>query len=63
MTNPLFRSPQRISITVPYQIWNSLVKRSNREGRSISNLAAFLLEAALEQELQKSEDPNDSTAA
>ena len=39
-----FRSPRRITITVPYQLYQRLVEQSNREGRSLSNLAAFLLE-------------------
>ena len=38
------RSPRRITITVPYQLYQRLVERSNREGRSLSNLAAFMLE-------------------
>jgi hypothetical protein len=42
--NPAIRSPRRITITVPYQLYERLVERSNREGRSLSNLAAFLLE-------------------
>ena len=46
MTRPLFRKPQRISITLPYETYRHLIERSGREGRSISNLAAFLLEAA-----------------
>lgn len=58
-----FRSPQRISVTVPFRIWNSLVKRSSAEGRSISNLAAFLLEAALDDELRKGNDSTNSRAA
>lgn len=63
MVNPTFRSPQRISVTVPFRIWHSLVKRSNAEGRSISNLAAFLLEAALDDELCKDYDNTNSRAA
>jgi hypothetical protein len=38
------RKPQRISITLPEATYNALLMRSSREGRSISNLAAFLLE-------------------
>lgn len=41
------RSPKRISITIPYHAYKNLIDRSDREGRSLSNLAAFLLEAAL----------------
>lgn len=46
MTNPLFRKPRRITITLPYLAYEQLVERSLREGRSISNLAAYLLEAS-----------------
>jgi hypothetical protein len=41
---PAIHSPRRITITVPYQLYERLVERSKREGRSLSNLAAFLLE-------------------
>ena len=40
----LFRKPKRITVTVPDQIYRTLLERSTREGRSISNLAAYLLE-------------------
>ena len=42
-----FRSSQRLTITVPHATLDALVERSNREGRSLSNLAAYLLESAL----------------
>ena len=41
------RCSQRISITVPYSILQALILRSNEEGRSVSNLSAFLLEQSL----------------
>jgi hypothetical protein len=41
---PAIRSPRRITITVPYQLYQKLVERSDCEGRSLSNLAAFMLE-------------------
>jgi len=41
------KAPRRISITVPFAILDQLVERSGYEGRSISNLAAFLLEQGL----------------
>ncbi|MEB3165211.1 MAG: hypothetical protein VKO65_00920 [Cyanobacteriota bacterium] len=41
------RHSLRLSITVPHHIHQALVSRSQQEGRSISNLAAFLLECAL----------------
>ena len=47
-----FLSPQRITITVPAMTLKKLLKRSLVEGRSLSNLAAFLLEQALEGDSQ-----------
>jgi hypothetical protein len=43
----LKRAPRRISITVPEHVFEALINRSLYEGRSTSNLAAFLLEAVL----------------
>ena len=48
----LFRKPKRITITVSDQIYRTLEERSTREGRSISNLAAYLLERAVASEKQ-----------
>ena len=45
--NSAFKTPRRISITVPCAIYDQLVEKSGVEGRSISNLAAYLLESAL----------------
>ena len=50
-----FRSPKRITITVPYQIYQDLSERSDREGRSLSNLAAFLLEQSCRNQLDESQ--------
>ena len=44
------RNPKRISVTLPYSAFRALEERSIREGRSLSNLAAFLIEQAMEQE-------------
>ena len=41
------RSPKRITITIPYETYQRLVLRSEQEGRSLSNLSAFLLESCL----------------
>ncbi|TVS05813.1 MAG: hypothetical protein EA413_06030 [Cyanobium sp. PLM2.Bin73] len=41
------RQPQRISITISFQVHEVLLKRSEEEGRSMSNLCAFLLEDSL----------------
>jgi hypothetical protein len=47
-----FSSPQRITITVPAMTLKKLLKRSLVEGRSLSNLAAFLLEQSLDGDSQ-----------
>lgn len=44
---PAFRSPRRVTITLPYATFQELQARADGEGRSLSNLAAFLLESAL----------------
>lgn len=41
------RQPRRISITLSYHVHEALLTRSEEEGRSVSNLCAFLLEDAL----------------
>jgi len=43
----LQRQPKRISITLSYHVHEALLTRSEEEGRSVSNLCAFLLEEAL----------------
>ncbi len=43
----LQRQPRRISITLSYQVHEALLTRSEEEGRSLSNLCAYLLEEAL----------------
>lgn len=43
-----FSSPQRITITVPAITLKKLLKRSLVEGRSLSNLSAYLLEQCLD---------------
>ncbi len=43
-----FRSSQRLTITVAHATLQALVERSNHEGRSLSNLAAYLLESSLD---------------
>lgn len=49
---PAFRSSQRISITLPHQVACCLQQRCDDEGRSLSNLAAYLLESTLTQSRQ-----------
>lgn len=46
-TAPLFRKPRRISITVAHHTFCVMQERSDLEGRSLSNLAAYLLEQSL----------------
>ena len=46
------RAPQRVTITLNYAAYMSLEKRSAVEGRSMSNLAAFILENALTKKSQ-----------
>lgn len=41
------RSSRRITITLPFGVYSRLLKVSDREGRSLSNLCAFLVEHAL----------------
>lgn len=41
------RTSRRISITIPYNVAISLQDRCDQEGRSLSNLAAYLLESSL----------------
>jgi hypothetical protein len=48
----IFLSPQRITITVPAMTLKKLLKRSLVEGRSLSNLAAYLLEQSLDGDSQ-----------
>lgn len=40
--------PQRLTITVPKVVYDRLGQISSREGRSMSNLASFLLERAIQ---------------
>ena len=46
----LQRQPRRISITLSYYVHEALLSRSEEEGRSVSNLCAFLLEDALREQ-------------
>jgi hypothetical protein len=47
-TSSRFRAPQRISITLPQHVFEALIDRSAEEGRSLSNLSAYLLECSLQ---------------
>jgi hypothetical protein len=41
------RKPKRISITLSHSVWQQLLDRSDEEGRSVSNLTAFIIERGL----------------
>lgn len=43
----MFRAPKRISITIPYALYRDLLVASDEQGRSLSNLAAHLLEVSV----------------
>ena len=40
--------PRRITITINHRLAENLLNRADHEGRSLSNLCAFLLENAME---------------
>ena len=42
------RTSKRVTITIPFHVFTAIVERSSEEGRSISNLMAYLLERAIE---------------
>jgi hypothetical protein len=43
------RPPVRITITVSHALYDYLGQRSQEEGRSMSNLAAFILESTAQE--------------
>lgn len=42
------RGTKRVTVTIPFHVFTSIVERSSSEGRSMSNLIAYLLERAIE---------------
>jgi len=42
------RRPVRITITIPCHVFESITNQADYQGRSTSNLAAYLLEESLE---------------
>ena len=42
------RSSQRVTITVPFHVHQRLLTLSNEQGRSTSNLMAYLIERGLD---------------
>ncbi|MBM5800997.1 MAG: hypothetical protein FJ077_09245 [Cyanobacteria bacterium K_DeepCast_35m_m2_023] len=55
------RQPRRISITLSYHVHEALLSRSEEEGRSVSNLCAFLLEDALREPVRQFVVSNPAT--
>jgi hypothetical protein len=45
------RKPKRITITIPQSVFERLEQLSYEDGRSLSNLAAFLLERGIGREI------------
>ena len=45
-----FRKPRRMTITIPHAIYLELERRSLEQGRSFSNLSAYLLERAISEQ-------------
>lgn len=50
-TTPLTRKPSRVTVTIPWSLRQTLDKQSDKEGRSLSNLIAYLLESSLQNRL------------
>ena len=51
------RKPQRITITVPWSLYQSLLDTSDEQGRSLSNIAAYWLERMAEESLVRGAEP------
>ena len=49
--------PKRLTVTLPANVFSALEARSTTEGRSLSNLTAFLVERALEDAKQSQAKP------
>lgn len=49
--------PKRLTVTVSASVFAALERRSTAEGRSLSNLAAFVLERGLEDANQSQAKP------
>ena len=47
------RKPQRITITVSWSLYQSLLVNSDEQGRSLSNIAAYWLERMAEESLAR----------
>lgn len=42
------RKPQRVTITLPWRLYDTLMRISDQQGRSLSNLACYWLERQAE---------------
>lgn len=47
--NHAFRRPQRLTITVSWHLYATLMQHSEQQGRSLSNLACYWLERQAEE--------------
>lgn len=54
------RHPQRICITLPHHVFEALLQRSAEQGRSMSNLSAYLLELSLQHDTVRDQHMNFS---
>jgi len=52
-----FKSPKRVSITIPYAVYDYLMAMSDEQGRSLSNYAAHLLEISMLQRHNRKNAP------
>ena len=55
-----FDVPKRLFATVPDYVAEALDERAKREGRSTSNLIAFILEKSVQQDVEQPEDDSAS---
>jgi CopG-like RHH_1 or ribbon-helix-helix domain, RHH_5 len=58
-----FRKPRRMTITLPHATYVELERRSCEQGRSLSNLSAYLLECAVNDKVLTQEIPDASKAS
>jgi predicted DNA-binding protein len=59
MINPYAkRTSQRLTITLPWNVHQRTIALSNDQGRSLSNLAAYLIERALDEFFPDTRNPS-----
>lgn len=54
----LQRSSRRISFTVPFRVYRDLFRVADHQGRSVSNLCAFLVETTLDDLIRRGNIPS-----